>query len=525
MARTVLSNARHANEKSCESNAVVIVKKENLNMRGGSFAGIKHPPAIPPCIKSLALAQRSPDCSATPMPDPLAARYDAIPYRHGTVPGAHPARILGIAAAPPDRCRVLELGCAEGMNLLPLAERFPDSEFTGLDISPVQIATGEAARAACGLKNVRLVCGDVRDFDPGTFDYIIAHGVYSWVPDDAKDALLALTARALSPGGIAYVSYNVHPAAGPIASLRAIVRTELDRIPAAEEPAAALHLLRLLRESFATLPGPYAASMRTLLDEMLAKPIALCLNDELATVNDPVTFLAFTAHAARHGLQFLAEAHYASMPFQHLPTAARAPLAGLGLDKMRAQQFLDLLGHRAFRNSLLVRANELPSEPDAAVIRDCAIGFYMFPTDGRIDLAPGQPLRLEGRHGFTMSVENAAQKAFFAALCEAAPARISFPDACARAAELLGNHGLPTPMDDTLLCGGVLSLFTADQLDLVIAGTGQWLRPASAPSALERWQAANGYGVTNRWHESVALSEEQRRSLEEVALYARRAAT
>lgn len=453
------------------------------------------------------------------MPDPLAARYDAIPYRHGAIPASHPARtgaiarILGISSAPPDRCRVLELGCAEGMNLLPLAERFPDSEFTGLDISPAQIATGEAARAACGFKNVRLVCGDVRDFDPGTFDYIIAHGVYSWVPDDAKDALIALIARALPPSGVAYVSYNVHPAAGPIASLRAIVRTELDRLAPTEEPAAASHLLRLLRESFATMPGPYSASMRILLDEMLAKPIALCLNDELATVNDPVTFLAFTAHAARHGLQFLAEAHFASMPFQHLPAAARAPLAGLGLDTMRAQQFLDLLGHRSFRNSLLVRASELPSEPDAAVIRDCAIGFYMFPTGGRMDLAPGLPLRLEGRHDFTMSVENAAQKAFFAALCEAAPARIPFLAACARAAELLCNHGITTPLDDTLLRDGVLSLFTADQLDLVLAGTGEWLRPASAPSALKRWQAANGFGVANRWHESVALSDEHRRLL------------
>src|SRR5690349_18737916 len=110
------------------------------------------------------------------MPDPLADRYDAIPYRHGAIAESHPARtgaiarMLGIPAAQPDRCLVLEVGCAEGMNILPLAERFPNSEFTGLDISPAQIATGESARTACGISNARLICGDIRSFQPGTYD-------------------------------------------------------------------------------------------------------------------------------------------------------------------------------------------------------------------------------------------------------------------------------------------------------------------------------------------------------------------
>jgi SAM-dependent methyltransferase len=453
------------------------------------------------------------------MPDPLAARYDAIPYRHGAVAESHPARtgaiarLLGIAAAPPDGCRVLELGCGEGMNLLPLAERFPHSEFTGLDISPAQIATGETARAACGIANARLLCGDLRGFVGGPFDYIIAHGVYSWVPDDAKDALISLIARALAPGGVAYVSYNVHPAAGPIASLRAIARTELDRLAPADEPAAASRLLAVLRQSFAAMPGAHAAATRALLDDILTRPIGLTLNDELAPVNDPVTFVAFNAHAARHGLRFLAEAHFASMPPEHLPAAVRAPLAQLGLDAMRAQQFLDLLGNRALRNSLLIRDDETPREPDATAIAGCAVGFHMFPADGRIDLAPGAPLKLEGRHGFAMTVNDAAQKAFFAALCEAAPARIRFGDACKRAGDLLRIAGITAPMDEALLRTGVLKLFTADQLDLVLAGSGEWLRQKPAPSPLMRWQAAHRFGVASRWHETVALSENDRRWL------------
>jgi len=115
------------------------------------------------------------------MTDLLSARYDAIPYRHGAIPLSHPARIgaiahlLGLNAAAPDRCRVLEIGCAEGMNLLPLAERLPHAQFTGVDVSAKQIATAEAARSACAIGNARLVCADLREFEPepGAFDYVI----------------------------------------------------------------------------------------------------------------------------------------------------------------------------------------------------------------------------------------------------------------------------------------------------------------------------------------------------------------
>jgi len=199
------------------------------------------------------------------------------------------------------------------------------------------------------------------------------------------------------------------------------------------------------------------------------------------------------------------------MPFEHLPSAPRARLAELNLDAMRAQQFLDLLGNRAFRNTLLCAGRNTPHVPDPIVVNDCAIGFHMFPADGRVDLAPGAQLRLEGPHSFAMTMEDPAQKAFFAALCEAAPGRIHFRGAIERAAELLRISGINTPLDDALLRAAVLKLFTADQLDLVLAGSGEWLRSSTAPSPLMRWQATNRFIVTNRWHQGVTLADDDRR--------------
>ncbi len=455
------------------------------------------------------------------MTDPLRARYDAIPYRHGAVPESHPARIgaiarlLGTAAAPPDGCRVLELGCGEGMNLLPLAERFPLSQFIGVDFSATQIATAEAARAAAGLANARLVCGDLREFEPeaGAFNYVIAHGVYSWVTDEVKDRLLAVIGRALAPAGVGYVSYHTQPGGGIAGGLRATMLASLGRAP---DAARTDEMLRSLAAAFATQPGPYAALMRELLADMLATPTATLLHADLAAVNDPVAFLDFAAHAARNGLRFLAEAQFSSMPYDHLPDSARAPLTAFAGDPLQAQQLLDLLGNRRLRNSLLVRADAPPArEPDAGIVRDCALMLHMLPPDRRIDLAPGAALRLAGRHGFAMDVVKPAQKAFFAALCEAAPARVAFDAALRRAGELLAAGGLAETPDPAQLAAGMLKLFTVDQLDLALAGTGEWLRasPHPAPSPLMRHQARHGLPVVSRWHENVDVSAEQRRWL------------
>jgi SAM-dependent methyltransferase len=455
------------------------------------------------------------------MPQVVPSSFDALPYRHGAIPATHPgrvgaiARLLGRNSAPPDHCRVLELGCGEGMNLLPLAERFPDSHFTGVDFSAGQIRVGEEACIAAGLKNARLVCADLREFEPvaGGFDYVIAHGVYSWVADDVKERLLALCARALAPDGVAYISYNVHPGWGLLGSLRAIIRAELAAVP--DPQAHARRLLPALQRSFAGQETPYAKLVGEALAGMQAKPEALLFHDELEVVNDPVTFTQFVTHAGVHGLHYLAEADFASMPLEHLPAPAQTELASLGVDFMRGQQLLDLLGNRIFRSSLLTRsASARPPTAglDATAIADCAVGLHLRATEGHFDLTSPAPMRLLGRHNFLLSIEKPAQRAFFAALCEAFPHRIAFPQAVARAGEMLQQQNLPAEVDSAQLAIGLAKLFTMDECDLLLAGKGEWLRPPSAPEAspLMRHQARAGLHVTNRWHEVVDLTEEDR---------------
>jgi hypothetical protein len=258
--------------------------------------------------------------------------------------------------------------------------------------------------------------------------------------------------------------------------------------------------------------------VREAVNDMLRKPSALLFHDELSAVNDPRTFLDFTAHAVRHGLNYLGEAHYASMPFEHVPAPMRAALAELDLDFLRAQQFMDVLFQRWLRSSLLVRSEPATRSADPIAIRDCALGLRWPIADGKVDLAPGAPLRLTGP-GAVLNFHRPIEKAFLAGLAEAAPTRIAFSDALERAHQLLQRVGLPAPEDDDTLRAEILRLFSIDALDLILAGDGAWLRASTspAPSRLMRYQARGGFALTNRWHEQIELTPEGRHALSDPA--------
>jgi SAM-dependent methyltransferase len=470
-------------------------------------------------------------CHGLAMQDILRARYDAVSYHSGAIPDSHPARIgaigrlHGLPTAAPDRCRVLELGCADGMNLLPLAERFPRSQFLGVDFTKAHIAAADEARAACNLANACFVCADLREFEPEpeAFDFVIAHGVYSWVGDDVKERLLAVCARALAPGGVAYVSYNTLPVWGFLGGLREFLLTETER---EREPwrqiERARRVMAALNESIAGQPGAYSELVRQSLADMLRKQPDHFYHDDLAAVNDPRTFTAFTNHASAHGLQYVAEAHYATMMFEHAPAPMRAALAGLDLDFMRVQQFMDVIFQRLLRNSLLCRGEPSPDRSaNPMALKDCALGLRMRPVESRVNLGPGAAMRLTGPNDLSLEFDQPAEKAMLSALAQAAPARTPFWQAYEAANRLLQQAGLPSIDPAANLCGPLFRLFTLDALDLALMGDGDWLNTANppAPSALMRYQAQKGAIVVNRWHEPVDLTPEGRQYFTDPSLH------
>jgi SAM-dependent methyltransferase len=142
--------------------------------------------------------------------------YDDVPYTSYPYVRTSPdrlctlARFFGVPAPAPSRARVLELGCASGGNLLPMADALPEAQFVGIDLSARQIEDGRALAQEAGLENIELRHASILDVDAswGSFDYVICHGVYSWVPPDVQRHILAIGRDCLSEGGVAYISYN-----------------------------------------------------------------------------------------------------------------------------------------------------------------------------------------------------------------------------------------------------------------------------------------------------------------------------
>ena len=293
----------------------------------------------------------------------LASRYDEIPYEALPHPASHPARLatvatfVGHAAPRVERCSVLEVGCNDGSNLIPMAVSLPAARFVGCDLSPRALDAGRRTIAELGLTNITLVEGDLAALAPahGEFDFIVAHGVYSWVPPDVRDALFALAAERLARDGILYVSFNVLPGCRVRQAAWDVLHHHVDRI---ENPRSRLDAARQLARLIAdggTATHESDQALRAEFRAIAQHSDSELAHDDLAVPNEPVLFHTFVQHAARHGLRYLAEAELQTMSVTGISDEANAYLSTL--DPLAREQYLDFLRLRRFRQSLLVRAD------------------------------------------------------------------------------------------------------------------------------------------------------------------------
>ncbi|ODU38096.1 MAG: hypothetical protein ABS98_16800 [Lysobacteraceae bacterium SCN 69-48] len=371
--------------------------------------------------------------------------YDALEYPAHVLPQMHPSRLAaigrlhGLACAPPSRCRLLEVGCGDGLQLLALAMAYPQSQFVGIDMSRNAIARGEAFRQRLGLENLRLVPADLTRWDPGRegFDYITAHGFYSWVPQQVRDHLLALCRQRLASAGIAYVSYNALPGCHLRRVMWDMLRHHCDGI---EEPAARIASARqFLGWLGAAAPDgkPYAAVLRDEAADLLRRTdLAVLFHDDLAGINEPLSITAFAGQAQAHGLRFLAEADYHEMSDAALAPEARPGLAALADgDVLQREQYLDFLKGRRFRQTLLCHAEAAIARPaQAEAIRGLHAVGHMQRDDA--DASDAGTVGFRSGDGAALSTDHPVIQAALDAIAEAFPSPLAFTDllALARAA-------------------------------------------------------------------------------------------
>ena len=418
--------------------------------------------------------------------------YREVPYSRFPYVQTHPDRLAtlailhGLEPAPPPAARVLELGCGAGGNLLPMAYADPGLSAVGIDYAADAIADGRATARALGLRNVALHAADVRELGGGslgTFDYVIAHGVYGWVAPDVREALLAAIAAHLAPAGVAFVSYPAYPGGYFRRMLREMgLFHARDAAAGVTRAERARELYGVLAELRADRADAYGGVLARELPRLLHRPAGSLVHDDLADEMAPVWFADFAAHAASHGLAFMCEVEVAELRAGRLPEGVEPRLRELaGGDRLVLEQYVDFLLGRKFRQSVLCAAAAGAAFDPARVLRLAAASAEPEAQHPEPLVAP--LVRVLARH---------------------------FPEALPAA-----DVGRTLRVDGRALEGALWAAVDADVVALHAHAPVYAVRPGERPraSALARLQAEQAIDVTSLRHENVRMEEPAARLL------------
>jgi SAM-dependent methyltransferase/methyltransferase-like protein len=348
--------------------------------------------------------------------DRLRADYDTTPYTSNSFPQSAPgqlaaiAHLFGLDSANVSTARVLEIGCAAGGNVMPFAAAHPRAHVVGIDLSQVQIDLGRARAQALDIGNLVLLAGDIARMDLaslGQFDFIVAHGVYSWVPPEIQQALLAAIRVLLAPDGVAYLSYNVYPGWKSKEVLRDAMMLASGASGSPEEKVREAHRMIDFLEEVSSPGGVMARVVAESKAFGEGFGDSYLLHDELETFNSPCYFYEMVGRAAAHGLAYLAEARPETMlPSHYGPTVAEYVHEKSSGVQVLAEQYLDFVTNRMFRESLLIhaeRAQRIRYEPDLSRYSHFHFAAWLPPVDEptRLDSSRQEYLQSDGATLFT----------------------------------------------------------------------------------------------------------------------------
>ena len=456
--------------------------------------------------------------------------YDSAPYASYAYPECAPeqlasvACLYGLTTADLSHARILELGCSSGGNLIPTALRHPGSQAVGLDISGTHIQAGREHAARLGLRNISLQQADLMETDPehlGQFDFIICHGLYSWIPEPVQDRMFKLCQSMLQPNGVLYVSYNTYPGW----KAREIIRdamllhagdqpTVAGRIAYAKAMVGFLHKVAAKGSLLEKIVDENMNIIRRTGDDYLA-------HDYLEPSNTPRYVDAFLAHADRYALRYLGEAEPArNNPAHYGPEIASVLASSFTDDRIRRERYMDFAINRTFRQSLLVHASAasaLAHQPRRSSFRQMCIAAQLPCHQGhtRLDTSMQAYGPRQGQH---LTAHHPAIKLAADMLHQAWPLTLDRKTLATRIeARLPEAFRLAPDMIDTAL----------DELTEFLIGHGlakirthaesdnSTTHPALDPMVRKQLMSMppGERFVVNRWHESIELADSDQRVL------------
>lgn len=451
-----------------------------------------------------------------------ATTYDELPYGDNPFYQTHPdclataAVLHGLKPPPVAACRVLELGCARGGNLIPMVLSLPRSHMVGIDLSQAQIASGQRVVQSLGLTNIELKHLSITDIndDFGQFDYIICHGVYSWVPEMVRDKILDICKRNLVPNGVAYLSYNTFPGWHIRGMLREMMAYAVEAIP---DPQARVEQARgflgFLIRSIPNQNGNYASMLKKEVDVLAAETDTYLFHEFLEEVNQPIYFHEFARRIAAKGLQYIDEAR-TNVLAGGFSAETRTILDRMS-DRIQREQFIDFLCNRTFRRSILCHAEQKPSAALLAEnVADLIVSGSTKPLSEQPDIVSNAVEKFQGADEVaTLSTNNPLIKATLVHLYDIWPRAIAFDDLWDTVtARLTRSASAPFDCDPRVLRGALLQCQQSNlvQLHVHVPAVTLEIRERPVASPLARLQAQETNAVTNFRHLRVKLSDVER---------------
>ena len=295
--------------------------------------------------------------------------YKELGYKSYPFPFTTPAyleaygTLVGLNTPPAKTARVLELGATYGGNIISQAVHNPEATFVGIELSQDQVEKGNKIISDAKLDNVSLLQGDILNFDEslGSFDYIIAHGFYSWISDEMKDKLLDIISHHLADNGIAYVSYNTYPGWHTMEEVRQLMLfanrgydelTHKEKVLRGKTVGSLVGAQILNYDNLKERNSKFLGALRS----VMQKDDYYVGHDHLEPHNDPCYFYQFNDHLKAHNLSYVCDADLTLSMVRTYDDSIADKLEKLAPNSQADQeQYLDFMLDTTFRKSIICK--------------------------------------------------------------------------------------------------------------------------------------------------------------------------
>ncbi len=443
--------------------------------------------------------------------------YDILEYasypRRESCPGrmATVAALLGLETPNIEQCRVLEIGCASGGNIIPLAVSYPSSNFLGIDLSENQIKEGQDTISALKLSNIELKCQSISANQEtlGVFDYIICHGVFSWVEKDVQEAILKICSEHLSEKGVAFISYNTLPGWRMQGMLREMMlyHTTIFSEPK-EKVEQAIALLHFLGSNTNKEADPFQTFIKDTLGELKRAEPYYIFHEYLEPNNTPFFFHEFLALLAPYNLDYLGDANFPLMSLADFPETTRQLMSELSDDRPKTEQYIDFLRNRKFRETLLVRKGRQIKFP----VQPGCIKDFWISSAAKAKEIPQLPANKSDnkfvlQNGGEITVGDPLTRAALEHLGSIWPGRVHFDNLVKTSWKLLNQSGEPSKNDLDTLTKNLFACLEGNLLDVDLypANYSNVIPEIPTATPLARRQALLGKSATSLRHQRVQL--------------------